>query len=71
MNDSNPKKTAKGGKENNDKKRTRRPAFISRMTIRQKQTLVSKAIELAEEGDFSGVSAMALVEANQLKRRET
>ncbi len=51
--------------------RTRKPTVISRMTNTQKQVLVKKSIELAENGDFSGVAAMAHVEANILKRKDS
>ena len=42
--------------------RVRKPARISKMTSAQKQELVKKAIEMAENGDYSGVVAMAAVE---------
>ena len=42
--------------------RVRKPARVSKITIDQKRDLVKKALEIALEGDFSGISAMAQLE---------
>ena len=51
--------------------KTKKPVAISRITNTQKISLVEKAIEMAVNGDFSGVAAMAQVETNMLTRKES
>jgi hypothetical protein len=48
--------------------RERKPSNVSRITADTKIELVKKAIEMAQKGDFSGVAAMAQVEANTLRQ---
>jgi hypothetical protein len=44
--------------------RERKPARVSKIIADTKRELVKKAIEMAQKGDFSGLAAMAQVEAN-------
>ena len=51
-------------KEKSAEGRIRKPGLISKITWEQMQELVKKALEMAQQGDFSGISAMAAQERN-------